>query len=938
MELSGPTGRETQILCQRNFPESLCMHILGVVERREGHKLGAGSVRTLARVCVCVCVRGQAPVQATRPTSCRRQVTGACFQSIVLNVSTDAGSPLQATSLSEDGGRAYAGQRAAWEREITRRSNTGASKELKRRLGRLTFAATGVCLTSSTRLTSAERACWSASMGAAGPLPPTKLMTAFPSLVHHLDHVTPASQFGETAQGIHFGRNCCSVNIFKGEGVACCHFKLMNTERRRNEWTGETGDPRENPPTNGIGIEPGSPWREASVLISEPPCLPPPPHCKLRVKEAIQRCSTKWLQSTHAGDNEELLCVIVAWSLGSVIDRPAVYSHSIKSDAKVTFPRYKGESTGIKDIGEGGRDREVVDTVAKGRCVNRRRSYLDGGLRAAIGGKCLTLGRHKLLTKHCDIQPTLTNLAMVGGRGGLTSAITPRGRPQRRPFCAGASAPRVPSYHFSYMLDSEVIRDGASCTGNRDRRRSGKESAMAFVTDLTERSIRLAGTGNRTRVLPNASPASNRCAASLGRGRPFIGRVFEAPEEKKSSIREQPVGVPTWRPRAAGRGLPITDTVTPTAARTFKSAFAFNNGGRDWLAAGQSPPLAPSQGNARPGERPWPGGGTEKKKRDKRKWLGHSPPTTAIWVRSPVGSLPNFHMWESCLKAVFLGVLQFPPPLHPRVSFHVMFGDDRHLRVPVGKPVTYRVLPRPGFTPHSSFTPTLNEPLGHFTSVYFAILCVWVPFPFRSSLIPAADLRKATKHYADLQSCSFPAYLGLFCVRGREAWIATRATLPRSSSAPSPLSAKISTSRTVFPPCCMYEPMSGNVPLPCYNHFKSGVSLVHFRFNSIGLSLAGSNEGYGVRDPVETQEDLLARVMIAAQQTDGTPSVMESSTQIHLQVLDVRKGNFPFPSILYTQVRETPAVNFPTEAMAHLDVRGSIALITLALLGLKRWK
>ncbi|KAJ8873814.1 hypothetical protein PR048_024650 [Dryococelus australis] len=38
------------------------------------------------------------------------------------------------------------------------------------------------------------QACWSASMGAAGLLPPTKYMTAFPSLVRHLDHVTPTSQ------------------------------------------------------------------------------------------------------------------------------------------------------------------------------------------------------------------------------------------------------------------------------------------------------------------------------------------------------------------------------------------------------------------------------------------------------------------------------------------------------------------------------------------------------------------------------------------------------------------------------------------------------------------------------------------------------------------------------------------------------------------------
>ncbi|KAJ8877109.1 hypothetical protein PR048_021561 [Dryococelus australis] len=57
-------------------------------------------------------------------------------------------------------------------------------------------------------------------------------------------------------------------------------------EQRRNEIAGETGDPREIPPTSGIvrhdshlrksgstrpGIEPGSPWWEASRLTAQPP-------------------------------------------------------------------------------------------------------------------------------------------------------------------------------------------------------------------------------------------------------------------------------------------------------------------------------------------------------------------------------------------------------------------------------------------------------------------------------------------------------------------------------------------------------------------------------------------------------------------------------------------------------------------------------------------
>ncbi|KAJ8866437.1 hypothetical protein PR048_032280 [Dryococelus australis] len=41
-----------------------------------------------------------------------------------------------------------------------------------------------------------------------------------------------------------------------------------------------------------------------------------------------------------------------------------------------------------------------------------------------------------------------------------------------------------------------------------------------------------------------------------------------------------------------------------------------------------------------------------------------------------------------------------------------MSGDDGHLRVPAGKPVTRGVLPRPGFTPHSSMDWHRNEGAG----------------------------------------------------------------------------------------------------------------------------------------------------------------------------------------------------------------------------------
>ncbi|KAJ8866187.1 hypothetical protein PR048_033711 [Dryococelus australis] len=56
---------------------------------------------------------------------------------------------------------------------------------------------------------------------------------------------------------------------------------------------------------------------------------------------------------------------------------------------------------------------------------------------------------------------------------------------------------------------------------------------------------------------------------------------------------------------------------------------------------------------------------------------------------------------NAACQQVFLGNSCFPRPcipvpLHPRVSFHVMFRDDGHLRVLATKPVTLRVLPRLG--------------------------------------------------------------------------------------------------------------------------------------------------------------------------------------------------------------------------------------------------
>ncbi|KAJ8882329.1 hypothetical protein PR048_014131 [Dryococelus australis] len=73
---------------------------------------------------------------------------------------------------------------------------------------------------------------------------------------------------------------------------------------------------------------------------------------------------------------------------------------------------------------------------------------------------------------------------------------------------------------------------------------------------------------------------------------------------------------------------------------------------------------------------------------------------------SHVGLVVYDAVYQRILR-IFSGYSRFPCPsipaqLHPRVSFHVMSGDDGHVRVPAGKSVTRRVLPRPGSTAHNT--------------------------------------------------------------------------------------------------------------------------------------------------------------------------------------------------------------------------------------------
>ncbi|KAJ8878560.1 hypothetical protein PR048_019138 [Dryococelus australis] len=84
-------------------------------------------------------------------------------------------------------------------------------------------------------------------------------------------------------------------------------------------------------------------------------------------------------------------------------------------------------------------------------------------------------------------------------------------------------------------------------------------------------------------------------------------------------------------------------------------------------------------------------------------------PTKASRFRYPAGPLPDFRMWESCWTMPLADGFSQGTPDSPTLTFerrlilesHFMFRDDGHLRLPAGKPVTRRVSPRPGSTPHA---------------------------------------------------------------------------------------------------------------------------------------------------------------------------------------------------------------------------------------------
>ncbi|KAJ8890234.1 hypothetical protein PR048_009742 [Dryococelus australis] len=111
-----------------------------------------------------------------------------------------------------------------------------------------------------------------------------------------------------------------------------------------------------------------------------------------------------------------------------------------------------------------------------------------------------------------------------------------------------------------------------------------------------------------------------------------------------------------------------------------------------------------------------------------------------------------------------------------RVSFHVMFKDDGHLRVPTGKPVARRVLPRPGYTPYAfiyyycnrnMFIANVSMSSAEYVLSEVVMCHIWNYFPyFATNFTVHLSPRAPVKIYAGaLILLSFPTSTSILQVR-----------------------------------------------------------------------------------------------------------------------------------------------------------------------------
>ncbi|KAJ8888942.1 hypothetical protein PR048_008436 [Dryococelus australis] len=275
----------------------------------------------------------------------------------------------------------------------------------------------------------------------------------------------------------------------------------------------------------------------------------------------------------------------------------------------------------------------------------------------------------------------------------------------------------------------EVIRDGASCTGERDWRMIQKEFSMAFVWDPSqhspgvisenhEKSLNQDGrTGNRTRVLPNASPTLTRGSTSA-----FFRIQLATVQKSLLNLASARV--------ASGWSSITTRSCEPGALTRSRVRIPTGSGMGSKIISTDTSPLNYGIINAINAVI------TSQLGAAVEQWLAHPPPTKAIRARSSAGSIPSgftpgssyvgIVLDDAACRRVFSEYSHFPrpcipTPFHPRASLHVMFRDDGSqleslslrgcclaLDTPQPAHLTSRDLdppPRIGFSHHTTMEP-----------------------------------------------------------------------------------------------------------------------------------------------------------------------------------------------------------------------------------------
>ncbi|KAJ8866388.1 hypothetical protein PR048_032231 [Dryococelus australis] len=224
---------------------------------------------------------------------------------------------------------------------------------------------------------------------------------------------------------------------------------------------------------------------------------------------------------------------------------------------------------------------------------------------------------------------------------------------------------RAVRWTFSYRA---LIGERSRSLGDRARgpekmlRGSPQHPTGVIPEKLLKTEIGMARAGNRTKILPNASPLVDAHSGDSCQATPLVGGF--------------------------SRGSPVSPC--PMIPALLRSHLAYAR----WL----SRPRCKYYLNIRSAV---------------AQWLSRSPPFTAIRIRYPAGSLPEFRMWESCWTMPLAGGFSRGTPASPSLAFLGL-----HFMSCLGITGAY------GFQLESSL---MQQPYCYGNEAGMAARCCWVP-------------------------------------------------------------------------------------------------------------------------------------------------------------------------------------------------------------------